>query len=64
MPDETKLKKADDTGGIDEQAKDPKPDSRRKLIKAGLLAAPVLLTLKGKPARANGPVSAGSARSA
>jgi hypothetical protein len=55
MSDELEQKKPET--GIDAQAKDDKPDSRRKLIKAGIIGIPVILTLKGKPAWANDSVS-------
>ena len=62
MSDEKQTKKADDSGGIDAQAKLESLATRRKVIKAALVAAPVLLTLKAKPARAQ-TSSAGSATS-
>jgi hypothetical protein len=53
MSDEI-LKNADgvaDAGtGNEAQANDKLPDSRRKLLKAGIIGLPVILTLKSKPA--------------
>jgi hypothetical protein len=63
MSDTKRIKKVEDTGEDNSQAKEQKPDSRRKLIKAGILTAPVLLTLMGKPAKAHAAVSAGSVNS-
>lgn len=57
MSDEKKKKASDNKDaerGIHAQAKDATPDSRRKLIKAGMVGLPVILTLKSKPAWGKG----------
>jgi hypothetical protein len=62
MSNKSQIKVADDLGEINARANDRKPDSRRELIRAGIVAVPVLLTLRGKPALAQ-TASAGSSTS-